>query len=171
MGILSIVLGFITFVGFIFGGIKVGGILSVVKDDLAKSVVSLNTISNTALVIITIIVFAFIGLLIGMNLVMHGMTYRKKQPGSSSLGMISILLGAIAFCMYTMVGVYISNLLIPYKELISMFPQMGFLKTSSDAVLYGIVIGLFAFIGLLICMNMVMHGLTYRKVGKLLKHR
>ena len=171
MGIFSIILGFITFVGFIFGGIKVGNILSALKEDLAKSVVSLNTVSSTALVIIAVIVFAFIGLLIGMNLIMHGMTYRKKQPGSSSLSMISILLGVIAFCLFTMVGVYISNVLIPYKELISMFPQMAFLKSSSDAVLYGIVIGLFAFIGLLICMNMVMHGLTYRKVGKLLRRK
>lgn len=171
MGIFSIILGFITFVGFIFGGIRVGNILSVLKEDLAKSVVSLNTVSSTALVIIAVIVFAFIGLLIGMNLIMHGMTYRKKQPGSSSLSMISILLGVIAFCLFTMVGVYISNVLIPYKELISMFPQMAFLKSSSDAVLYGIVIGLFAFIGLLICMNMVMHGLTYRKVGKLLRRK
>ncbi len=171
MGIFSIILGFITFVGFIFGGIRVGNILSALKEDLAKSVVSLNTVSSTALVIIAVIVFAFIGLLIGMNLIMHGMTYRKKQPGSSSLSMISILLGVIAFCLFTMVGVYISNVLIPYKELISMFPQMAFLKSSSDAVLYGIVIGLFAFIGLLICMNMVMHGLTYRKVGKLLRRK
>ena len=171
MGIFSIILGFITFVGFTFAGTRVGSFLVALKDNLAKSVESLNTVSNTALVIVAIIFFAFIGLLIGMNLIMHGMTYRKKQPGSSSLGMISILLGAIAFCLFTLVGVYIANVLVPYKELISMFPQMAFLKTAPDAMVYGIVIGLFAFIGLLICVNMVMHGMIYKKVGKLLKHR
>ncbi len=171
MGIFSILLGIVSFVAFIFGGIRLGSILRIVKDNLAQNIVSLATVSSTAVEIIVIVFFAFIGLLIGMNLIMHGMTYRKKQTGSSSLSMISILLGIIALCCFTMIGVYIANALVPYKELISMFPQMGFLKDASDALLYGIVIGLFAFIGVLICVNMVMHGLTYRKVSRLLKRR
>lgn len=77
MGIISILLGIITF--FCFTG--VGAILSNVivdyKMTLAMSVTSLDTVSNTSLVIAVVGIFALIGLLIGLNLVMHGLTYNK----------------------------------------------------------------------------------------------
>ena len=77
MGIFSILLGIVSFVAFIFGGIRLGSILRIVKDNLAQNIVSLATVSSTAVEIIVIVFFAFIGLLIGMNLIMHGLTYNK----------------------------------------------------------------------------------------------
>ena len=48
------------------------------------------------------------------------------------------------------------------------------LKTVSDTSLMVGVVGMFAFIGLLIGVSMIMHGLTYNRITKLqsqLKHR
>ena len=45
------------------------------------------------------------------------------------------------------------------------------LPVLSDGQIYAVCIGVIGFIGLLICLNLVMHGLTYNKVAKLLKAR
>lgn len=167
MGIISILLGIVTFICFTGGGAIIATKVKDLKVEYTANIVSLETVSNTGLVAVIIAVFAFIGLLIGMNLIMHGVNYRKNRPGRSSLSVISSLLGVIALCCFTMVGVYISNTFVPYKELLASFPQMSALSTTPDLVIYGVIIGIFAFIGLLICINLVMHGLTNRKIAKL----
>ena len=47
------------------------------KTTLTMAVTSLSTVSNTSLLVAVVGFFAFIGLLIGMNLIMHGLTYNK----------------------------------------------------------------------------------------------
>ena len=77
MGIICILLGIITFFCFTGAGAILANVIVDYKTTLALSVTSLNTVSNTSLVVVVVIIFAFIGLLIGMNLIMHGLTYNK----------------------------------------------------------------------------------------------
>ena len=77
MGVISILLGIITFLFFTGAGAIIANGLVEYKNTLAMAVTSLSTVSNTALLIGIVAFFAFIGLLIGMNLVMHGLTYNR----------------------------------------------------------------------------------------------
>ena len=77
MGIICILLGIISFIGFILAGSIVANALLEYKATLAMAVTSLSTVKDTPLMIGVICFFAFIGLLIGLNLVMHGLTYNK----------------------------------------------------------------------------------------------
>ena len=82
------------------------------------------------------------------------------------MGVICILLGIITFFCFTGVGAILANMLIEYKTTLSM--AVTSLSTVSNTSLMIGLVGLFAFIGLLIGMNLVMHGLTYNKVSKAL---
>ncbi|MBR1820207.1 MAG: hypothetical protein IJ769_01150 [Clostridia bacterium] len=77
MGVISILLGFISFFLFTGAGAILANALIEGKAVLALSFSSLESISNTSLMIGVVGFFAFIGLLIGMNLIMHGLTYNK----------------------------------------------------------------------------------------------
>ena len=79
------------------------------------------------------------------------------------MGVISILLGIIAFLGFTGVGAFLSN------KLMNNYLFFGFANSTQ---FIAVMVSAFAFIGLLICVNLVMHGLTYRKLNKLVKlHR
>ena len=82
------------------------------------------------------------------------------------MGIISILLGIIAFFVFTGVGAILANFLVDYKTLLAM--SITSLEKVSNGALIAVVVGAFAFIGLLIAMNLIMHGLNYRKLAKVL---
>ena len=84
------------------------------------------------------------------------------------MGVISILLGIITFFFFTGVGAILANVLVDYKTTLAM--AITSLKTVSDTSLMVGVVGMFAFIGLLIGVSMIMHGLTYNKVAKMQSH-
>ena len=83
------------------------------------------------------------------------------------MGVISILLGIIAFFCFTGVGALLANTLVDYKTLLSM--SFTALAKTSNAAFIAIIVGVFAFIGLLIGMNLVMHGINYGKLCKIQK--
>ena len=85
MGIICILLGIITFFCFTGAGAILSNVLVDYKTTLAMSVTSLDTVSNTSLVVAVVGIFALIGLLIGMNLIMHGLTYNKVSKVYSLL--------------------------------------------------------------------------------------
>ena len=85
MGVISILLGIITFFCFTGAGAILANALIDYKNTLAMSVTSLETVSNTSLLIGVVGLFAFIGLLIGMNLIMHGLTYNKVSKIQTQL--------------------------------------------------------------------------------------
>ena len=77
MGIICILLGFIAFFGFILAGWRVAsvfmdkiGMLSLMFTDLAQ-------VSELTIYSVIIVLFSFIGLLIGVSLIMQGLTYNK----------------------------------------------------------------------------------------------
>ena len=77
MGVISILLGIIAFFLFTGAGAILANAVVEAKAVLALSLSSLENISNTSLMVGIVAFFTFIGLLIGMNLVMHGLTYNK----------------------------------------------------------------------------------------------
>lgn len=81
------------------------------------------------------------------------------------MGIISILLGIISFIVFTGAGAILGNELVSLKTTFSM--SLTSLASISNASIMVGVIGMFAFIGLLICVSLVMQGLTYNKVVKL----
>ena len=81
------------------------------------------------------------------------------------MGVISILLGIITFFCFTGVGAILANGLVEYKNTLAM--AVTSLSTVSNSSLMVGVVGFFAFIGLLIGMNLIMHGLTYNRIAKL----
>ena len=81
------------------------------------------------------------------------------------MGIISILLGVIAFFLFTGVGAILANFLVDYKTVLSM--SLTSLEKVSNAAIIAVVVGIFAFIGLLICMNLVMSGLNHNKLVKI----
>ena len=81
------------------------------------------------------------------------------------MGVVCILLGIIAFLTFTTAGAVIAVQLVNYKA--SMSLMLTSLSSISDASLYAIIIGLFTFIGLLVCVSMVVQGLTYNKIAKM----
>lgn len=84
------------------------------------------------------------------------------------MGTICILFGLIIFLGSLFLGFAGANWLLSSSlatALVGVVP--------SEAQTYLIFVGLCGFIGLLICLNLVMHGLTYNKLVKLnrrLKH-
>ena len=88
------------------------------------------------------------------------------------MGIISILLGVIAFFLFTGVGAILANFLVDYKTVLSM--SLTSLEKVSNGAIIAVVVGIFEFIGLLICVNLVMAGLNHNKLTKihnLLKRR
>ena len=86
------------------------------------------------------------------------------------MGTICIFLGLILFIASPFGGFMFAKAFIEKYQfwqstLTSVFPAL------TDGQVYGVCIGVACFIGLLICLNLVMHGLTYNKVAKLLKAR
>ena len=81
------------------------------------------------------------------------------------MGVISILLGFIAFFLFTGAGAILANTAVEYKALLSL--SLTSLESVSNTSLIVGIVGFFAFIGLLIGMNLIMHGLTYNKVAKI----
>lgn len=76
------------------------------------------------------------------------------------MGVISILLGIIAFLCFTGVGAFLSN---------KLMNNYLFFGLSSQTQFIVVMVGIFAFIGLLICVNLVMQGLNYNRLTKLQK--
>ena len=85
------------------------------------------------------------------------------------MGVISILLGVIAFFLFTGAGAILANAVVEAKAVLAL--SLSSLESVSNTSLMVGIVGFFAFIGLLIGMNLIMHGLTYNKVAKLLKAR
>lgn len=84
------------------------------------------------------------------------------------MGVISILLGIIAFIGFIGAGAVMGNVYIQsFKTLAQTFASMQ--SSLSDTTIMALFIGVFGFIGLLICITMVMQGLTYNKVCKIQK--
>ena len=83
------------------------------------------------------------------------------------MGVISILLGIIAFLGFTGAGALLANTLVDYKTLLSV--SITSLSTVSNTALIAVIVGIFAFIGLLICMNLVMAGVNYNKLRRIQK--
>ena len=78
------------------------------------------------------------------------------------MGTICIFLGIIFLIAFTAGGVLLSNSILANSLYLSL---LGMSNTPSSTI-YLIVTGACFVIGFLICMNLVMHGLTYNKLGK-----
>ena len=76
------------------------------------------------------------------------------------MGTICILLGLILLIAFTGVGVFASNLILS-NEL-----YMSLLAIQDATTVYLVVVGVCAFVGLLICLSLVMNGLIYNRVLK-----
>ena len=77
MGIISIMLGIIAFIGFTGAGAVVANRVIELKASFAMTLTTLNSISNTSVMIGVTAVFAFVGLLLGISLIMLGLNYNK----------------------------------------------------------------------------------------------
>ena len=77
MGVISILLGIIAFIGFTGAGAVLGNALINLKTDIGGHLEALNRISNTNILVGFIVVFGIIGLLSCISLVMQGITYNK----------------------------------------------------------------------------------------------
>ena len=76
------------------------------------------------------------------------------------MGTICILLGLILLIAFTGVGFFASNLILS-NEL-----YMSLLAIQDATTVYLVVVGVCAFVGLLICLSLVMSGLIYNRVLK-----
>ena len=85
MGVISILLGFIAFFVFTGAGAVLANAAVEAKAVLALSLSSLENVSNTSLMVGIVGVFTFIGLLIGVNLIMQGLTYNKVSKIQTQL--------------------------------------------------------------------------------------
>ena len=77
MGIISIMFGIIVFAGFTGLGVILSNVAVSVKDYAAMTFVTLADVSTTTMTIGIVSVCGFIGLMIGLNFIMHGLTYNK----------------------------------------------------------------------------------------------
>lgn len=84
------------------------------------------------------------------------------------MGVISILLGFIAFFLFTGAGAILANAIVEAKAVLAL--SLSSLENIPNASLIVGVVGFFAFVGLLVGMNLIMHGLTYNKVAKMQSH-
>ena len=80
------------------------------------------------------------------------------------MGTICILLGLILLIALTGGGFYLSNIIVSNTTYMSL---LGFANATDYKLVYIIVVGLCFLIGLLICLNLVMHGLNSNKLNKL----
>ena len=83
------------------------------------------------------------------------------------MGVISILLGIISFIAFTGAGAILGNEFISLKTTLAM--SLTQLQGISDTSIMIGFIGVFGFIGLLVCVSMVVQGLTYGKLAKIQK--
>ena len=81
------------------------------------------------------------------------------------MGTICILFGLIIFLVSIFLGFAAAN----WVWVNLAYSLVGIFKDQTET--YLVVAGICAFIGLLICLNLVMHGLTYNKLSKLMRHR
>lgn len=79
------------------------------------------------------------------------------------MGTICILLGVIFLFAFTGLGFFGAN------EIIKNELYMTLLGSTDSTIIYAVVVGVCAFVGLLICLNLVMHGLNANKLNKLYK--
>ena len=77
------------------------------------------------------------------------------------MGTICILLGLIILILFVVAGFIASN------AILGNITFMSLLAMNSNVQVYLVVVGLCAAIGLLICLNLVMHGMIYNKVAKM----
>ena len=80
------------------------------------------------------------------------------------MGTICILLGLILLIALTGGGFYLSNIIVSNTTYMSL---LGFSGDTNYSMVYIIVVGLCFLIGLLICLNLVMHGLNSNKLSKI----
>ena len=80
------------------------------------------------------------------------------------MGTICILLGLILLIALTGGGFYLSNIIVSNTTYMSL---LGFANSTDFKLVYIIVVGVCFLIGLLICLNLVMHGLNSNKLSKL----
>ena len=85
MGIVSIMLGAITFFCFTGAGAILANTLVEQKQTLSMAITSLRTVSDRSLMFGVVVLFAFFGLLIGVSLIMHGLTYNRIVKLQSQL--------------------------------------------------------------------------------------
>lgn len=80
------------------------------------------------------------------------------------MGTLCILFGLVIFLVSLGLGCVGANWFVqaPLRYTLTTLP--------SDAEIYFLFIGVCGFVGLLICLNLVMHGLIYNKLNKL-SHR
>ena len=84
------------------------------------------------------------------------------------MGIVCIMLGIITFFCFTGVGAILANALVEQKQTLSM--AITSLRTVSDTSLMVGIVGIFAFLGLLIGLNLIMNGLTYNRIIKVHNH-
>ena len=78
MGVISILLGIIAIIAFTGAGAVLGNFYIGATDKISSHFTAMQTsISNTTIMAIFIGVFFFIGLLIGITLIMLGLNYNK----------------------------------------------------------------------------------------------
>ena len=82
------------------------------------------------------------------------------------MGTICILFGLIIF-----LGSILGGFALPNYLVTSTFAQALVSVIPNDARTYIVVVSVCGFIGLLICLNLVMHGLTYNKLCKIERER
>ena len=164
MGVISILLGLIAFFCFTAAGAITASYIEKALTRLSASLTALQGTSSATISAITIGVFVFIGLLVCVNLVMHGLTYMNKTRYNTSISYICIALGCISIMCMFMADMYVAHNVVNNKNLLTLF---GVLSNLPDPLLYWGIVGIFTFLGILIFANFFMHGLTYRKFGKL----
>lgn len=76
------------------------------------------------------------------------------------MGTICIFLGLIVLVAFTGAGFFFSN------SILSNQMYMSLLKIESATEVYTMVVGVCAFVGLLICLSLVMSGLIYNRSCK-----
>lgn len=76
------------------------------------------------------------------------------------MGTICILIGLITLIAFTGVGFLASNMIAANQLYMSLF------KFSAPSEVYVLVTGVCAFVGLLICLGLVMNGLIYNRMCK-----
>ena len=83
------------------------------------------------------------------------------------MGTISIPLGIITFFTFTAAGAFISNKILDAKIAGSLLATL--VQNVPNMTITIVVVGVFTFIGLLIGVSLVMHGLNYNKLAKIQK--
>jgi len=79
------------------------------------------------------------------------------------MGTFSIILGIVAFLAFTGAGYLIAKWFVIDSGLMAMFA--AYADKSTQMII--VITAVFGFIGLLVCVNLMMHGLTFMQVRKL----